>query len=167
MNRQFWKEFAIKHNISLSTVENQLRKGKCKWPRMKQKQGAKSSSAYSSWAAMWQRCTNSNQDNYAYYGGRGISVDARWKSFLVFLKDVGPRPGTDHSLDRIDPNGNYEPGNVRWALATLQARNTRGHLNKPEWYGISKHGRKFQINRNGTVHRFTTLEEALDFKRGS
>jgi hypothetical protein len=73
---------------------------------------------------MKTRCLNSNSPQYANYGGRGITVCQRWiASFDAFLEDMGQRPDPSLSLDRIDPDGNYEPGNCRWADRTTQARN--------------------------------------------
>lgn len=82
------------------------------------------SPTYHSWACMIQRCTNPKRDAYPLYGGRGITVCARWReSFDAFLADMGPRPaGT--SIDRIDSSGDYEPGNCRWSTPTEQAGNT-------------------------------------------
>lgn len=69
------------------------------------------------------RCNNPNVKGYANYGGRGIEF--RFKSFQAFLNDVGRKPTPQHSLDRIDPNGHYEVGNIRWATSKEQSRNKR------------------------------------------
>lgn len=80
---------------------------------------------YTTWATMLQRCTNEKCTVYANYGGRGITVCARWRSFDNFLEDMGERPSSHHSLDRINNAGNYEPGNCRWATRAEQAANKR------------------------------------------
>ncbi len=79
---------------------------------------------------MLQRCLNPNNPAFKDYGGRGITVCERWRnSFEAFLSDVGRRPSPKHSLDRYpDKDGNYEPGNVRWATAKQQMRNVRSNM---------------------------------------
>lgn len=96
--------------------ESRLTHGQC--PR------GRASRTYVSWRAMIERCRNPGAVNFKYYGGRGVSVCPRWQSFEAFAADMGERP-PHHSLDRIDPNGNYEPANCRWASLEEQARNKR------------------------------------------
>lgn len=73
---------------------------------------------------MRSRVTNPNRREWKWYGGRGITCDPRWKLFVNFLADMGERP-TGTSLDRIDPDGNYEPGNCRWATKREHLSNKR------------------------------------------
>lgn len=80
---------------------------------------------YYCWAAMIQRCTNSNCDHFPNYGDRGITVCERWRSFSDFYADVGSRPTPKHTLERLDNDRGYEPGNVVWATRAQQTRNNR------------------------------------------
>lgn len=97
--------------------------------RRKKSHGWVGTSIYRIWADIIQRCTNTTRPAYSNYGGRGITVCERWKkSFEDFLADVGERPSLGHSLDRIDNDGNYEAGNVRWATRTQQMRNARNNI---------------------------------------
>lgn len=83
------------------------------------------SPTYKSWASMIARCKYEKSNSYHNYGGRGISVCERWRSFENFLADMGERP-EGMTLDRKDPNKDYSPGNCRWASQTIQSVNKRG-----------------------------------------
>lgn len=79
------------------------------------------------WSGMIDRCRNPKSKDYRNYGGRGIKVFDGWaESFISFFNHIGCRPSKSHSLDRINNEGNYEPGNVRWATTREQGRNKRG-----------------------------------------
>lgn len=81
---------------------------------------------YKAWNDIKSRCLNSNDMRYAYYGGRGITLCDEWQnSFIPFLEHIGLRPNNSYSIDRINVNGNYEPGNVRWATKSEQMLNRR------------------------------------------
>lgn len=82
---------------------------------------------FKSWAKMIERCTNPNHQAYKSYGGRGITVCERWRSFANFLADMGERPSRGMSIDRIDVNGNYEHANCRWSTQAQQCRNRRNN----------------------------------------
>ena len=124
---------------SMVTVLNRLRTGNTKSCgclhresviRIRKTHGESKSPEYGSWCEMVKRCCNKKNKKYADYGGRGIAVCEEWRhSFESFLNHVGKRPSAKHSLDRFpNVNGNYEPGNVRWANQTQQMRNLRRNV---------------------------------------
>lgn len=116
--------------------------------------GSSRSATHNSWRAMKERCLSPSHEKFADYGGRGIEVCDRWLSFENFAADMGDRPAR-MTLDRIDPNGNYEPGNCRWASAKTQAENRRGigHM----WQG--------QIRTVADIARLTGLPRTSLQKR--
>jgi len=121
------------------------------------------------WAGMLDRCYRPSNKNFAHYGGAGVTVHARWRhDFATWFADVGERPSPQHSIDRWpNPAGNYEPGNVRWATQTEQARNKRTNrrltfngrtLTVTEWALIVGLSRATLDDR---LRRGMTVDEAL------
>ncbi len=80
---------------------------------------------YDIWKQMRARCNNPRHKEYGRYGGRGISVCARWDDFYLFYTDMGPRPSDLYSIDRKDNDGNYDPFNCRWATPSEQNYNKK------------------------------------------
>lgn len=89
---------------------------------------------YRAWSSMMTRCTNPNYCKWNRYGGRGISICQRWLRYQNFLDDMGRKPGKQYSLDRINNDGDYEPGNCRWATP-LEQSNNRSSCIFVEWDG--------------------------------
>jgi len=87
--------------------------------------GKAGSAEYKCWVDMLQRCLNHKNSSYANYGGRGIKVAESWFKFEDFYADMGDLPGPGYTIERVDVNGNYEPGNCIWLPKALQAHNKR------------------------------------------
>lgn len=109
-----------------------------------ERHGLSRSPEYRAWRHIIDRCENPSCSSYADYGARGISICLEWRrSFAKFLQDVGKRPSASLTIDRIDNNRNYEPGNVRWADRTVQMINTRPHRNTVSGVrGVTWHTKK-------------------------
>jgi hypothetical protein len=111
------------------------------------------------WQAAKKRCGNPRNASFPNYGGRGIRMCRRWSiSFGAFLSDLGPKPDVAWSLDRIDPDKGYEPGNCRWVPPIVQSRNRRN----TRWYVFEG-----QLSTIGEVARFLgiTRDQARAFER--
>lgn len=122
------------------------------------------SSEYKIWSAMKQRCYNPKAKHYKSYGGRGITVYEPWKnSFIEFYNYIGPRPSKNHSIDRMNVNGNYEPGNIRWVTQELQNKNKR-KISKSNTglIGITKIGKKYYVTIGRTrLGSFKNIDDAI------
>lgn len=117
------------YNLSAAACSNIVNRRT--WKHITEKSGVSVvyKDEYHIWRSMIQRCTSETHVSYPDYGGRGIKVCDEWLGgFHAFLKDLGPRPTKGHSLDRINPDGNYQPDNVRWATGKVQARNKRNSV---------------------------------------
>ena len=138
------------------------------------KHGMYGTSVYRSWFALIQRCNNKNSTPYPYYGGRGISVCERWvNSFEDFYKDMGDKPSKNHSIDRIDNDGDYCPENCRWATNKQQSRNKRNNVMVEfkgkeqcitDWSietGINKDTLKSRIDSGWTIEKSLTKSVAI------
>lgn len=117
-----WREVSAGH-----LKQGRVKSCGCLKPRHGARRAGAETAEYRVWRAMLRRCRNPSCRDFKNYGGRGVVACPRWALFANFLEDVGQRPSNTHQLDRIDNDGNYEPGNVRWATRGQQARNKRSN----------------------------------------
>lgn len=139
------------------------------------KHGGTNKGSYNSWRAMLRRCNNPNDKDYKRYGAKGITVCPEWMDYATFAKDMGEPVGAE-TLDRIDPAGNYEPSNVRWAPPTVQARNvklrkttksgyTGVHFRAGKWYGeITAKKNKYYSKACNTIEEAAAARKKLERK---
>ena len=129
------------------------------------KHGGWKKSSYNTWRAMMRRCYTEQDKDFPRYGGKGVTVCARWHNYATFVADMG-EPNGDETLDRIDTYGNYEPKNCRWAGVKTQNRNVRVRpSNKTGHIGVSVVGKKFlarvQVGKKAYYSKLClTVEEA-------
>jgi len=122
------------------------------------KHGMYGTKVYRTWSHIKTRCNNKNNDNYKYYGGRGIKVDLEWSaSFAAFYRAVGDPPTDAHTIDRIDVDGNYEYGNVRWATREEQQANTTA----TEYITIGKRALRPRVWCNEFGIKFSTYRSRI------
>ena len=152
------------NNVKRNTKSCGCLKHECLIQRNKEKLSTHkltNTSIHRAWASMKSRCLNKNHKSYSSYGGRGINVCNRWMIFENFYQDMGERPSKNHSLDRVDNNGDYTPENCRWADRYQQQSNRRTNhyiTFSGETMTIAQWSRKLQINTKTLATRILTLK---------
>ncbi len=133
--------------------------------KIKRKHGMVGTPEYNAYSSMLGRCLNKNNHKFSQYGGRGIKVCERWReSFVNFYADMGARPD-GCSLDRINVNGNYEPGNCRWATAVQQGQNKTNTINlayNGETKCLAEWSRQYGVP---LVTAYSRLQRGLTFEQ--
>jgi hypothetical protein len=146
----YWAVECACGNVRLLT-SIEFRKYKSCGQCQKEHHGKTYTKVHNTWLAIKNRCCNSRTPGYVKYGAKGISVCQRWRdSFAAFFEDMGEPPTPEHSLDRIDPTGNYEPENCRWATPTTQSRNrttARRYEIDGECLSIPEMGERFGLHQ--------------------
>lgn len=129
---------------------------------------------YHIWESMRQRCNNPANPAYKDYGGRGIKVCERWSNVALFIADMGERPSPQHTIDRIDNDGDYEPSNCRWASRREQANNRRARKRDVSgdtgvyWVETNKKWRAVIVINYKQVHLgyYINKQDAINARRG-
>lgn len=150
-------------------MENSWEKGVLRAAEVNTTHGLSNSPEYKIWIAMKSRCNNPKNPRYSKYGGRGITVCKEWEeSFQNFINDVGFRPSSDHSIDRIDNDQGYSPSNCKWSTPHEQMTNrtiTRYVLVDGEEIPLATLAKQYQIPANTLRFRILkgwTLHDALN-----
>lgn len=130
------------------------------------KHGKSKSSEYIAWSNAKGRCNNPNDNRYDHYGARGITFDKAWDDFEVFLADMGPKPSSKHTLERIDVDQGYTASNCKWVHFSEQAHNKQV-INKYGVNGVYERCGRYvaRIGVNGKdkhIGTFDTVDEAID-----
>jgi len=117
------------HRTRWQNMDSQTKCTKLQKSKKYGKTWRKKNPEWHTWHSMIYRCTNPKSNAYRWYGARGIKVCNRWlNSFEAFLKDAGKKPSPKYSIDRINVDGNYEPGNIKWATRKEQTNNQRNNI---------------------------------------
>lgn len=147
--------------VPKSTQKRYTDQGYCPWPR-RMITGKSSHYLYKTWEMMKIRCSNPKAKGYQNYGGRGIKVCPEWyNSFDKFLEDMGDKTDPTFTLDRIDPDGNYEKSNCRWV--SIQQQNSNKRVDYKSQVRTEKDRTGFVVYKNNKKFRFRTKEEAEAF----
>lgn len=164
------EEIAWVLNLSPASVQRSLRcfyQGRSKRPRL-DRSGLATHPIHDAWRKMLDRCYKPHNDRFQYYGARGITVCDRWReSFMAFYGDVRKdwKPGL--TLDRIDPHGHYEPGNVLWATYRQQSRNRRNVRLNPIAARVIRWGRANGISGLRLARAYgITASQVYDIAKG-
>lgn len=159
--------FPVAQALVLGTTKSCGCKRKSDFVTRNSSHGMSGNPLFRIWQGMMNRCHNANNKDYASYGGRGIVVCDRWQEPANFIADMGNRPSSKHSIDRVDVNGNYEPGNCRWATPLEQGENKRNsHILTigGEKIHLAEAARRFNMSESTIINRINrgaTDEEAI------